>query len=548
MLNLISDAWIPVRRKDGSRVVIAPWQMADDSLAFPDWPRPDLNIACLELLIGLVFLADPPSGGRDWRARQTPDPERLRDRLAPFAPAFELMGEGPRFMQDFEKLEELPHKLVVAPASRLFIDSGGENTEKNNADLFVKRDRYGALDPATAAMALFTTQIYAYADSSKHMASLRGNGPLVTLVEPLDDGASAGLWPLVWANVPNGLPADPAAKDLPWLRSTVVSGEGGGTVPWPGKHVPETFFSMPWRVRLIAEDGMITGFVRKDFGTQYGTESVADTKGEGNKKKKTKGAGWLHPLTPYRRRKPTEPLQPVKAPGGTFFFTNWLGTVVKEGGGGEEDARAECLRSRSERSDKAFDMLVAGWAMDKAKPADFVFARVPEIRVNDNLVEALAGMISAAKPVADALIKELVACLPIPHGKKPDDFISLNAIRDRFFHEAQDRLESRIAELTAVNADPQAVARGWLDDLKGIALALFKSVAEPLLAEARIAPATINRDGKPQRVRGAGDIVGAWRRLENTFRGYGGSGQKAFQALGLEVPERGEAKKRRKSA
>ncbi|MFN3647596.1 MAG: hypothetical protein ACK4S2_13960, partial [Gemmobacter sp.] len=29
MLNLISNAWIPVLHKDGSRSVIAPWQMAD---------------------------------------------------------------------------------------------------------------------------------------------------------------------------------------------------------------------------------------------------------------------------------------------------------------------------------------------------------------------------------------------------------------------------------------------------------------------------------------------------------------------------------------
>ncbi len=546
MLNLISDAWIPVRRKDGRRAVIAPWQVADDALAFPDWPRPDLNIACLELLIGLVYLADPPRDAEDWQDRQRPDPDRLRERLEPFAPAFELMGDGPRFMQDFEKLEEPSLGLAPVPASRLFIDSGGENTERNNADLFVKRDRYGALDPATAAMALFTAQIYAYADSSKHKASLRGNGPLVTLVEPLEHGGPAGLWPLVWANVPDGTPADPNARDLPWLRLTVVSGEGGRTVPWPGRHVPETFFSMPWRMRLIAEHGLITGFVRKDFGTHYGTEDVEATKGKGEKKKK--GAGWLHPLTPYRRNKPTEPLLPVKAPSGTFFFTNWLGTVIKHAGNAAEDGRAECLRRRSERTEQAFDMVVAGWAMDKAKPADFVFARVPDIRVDDDRVEAVAGMIKAAIPVGDALREELVACLPIPQKKKAYESNSLNTIRDRFFHQAQARLEDRIAQLTAVNADPQAVAQGWLADLQRIALELFKEVAEPLLAEARIAPALVMRDGKQQRIRGAGDIVAAWRRLENTFRGDGDNGRKAFMALGLQVPEQGQVKKRRKSA
>lgn len=98
--NLISDRWIPVIGVDGTRRRIAPWEMADLTLFAPDWPRPDLNTACLELLIGLVRLVDPPAHADDWEDRQNPDPDRLRDRLAAFAPAFELLGDGPRFMQE----------------------------------------------------------------------------------------------------------------------------------------------------------------------------------------------------------------------------------------------------------------------------------------------------------------------------------------------------------------------------------------------------------------------------------------------------------------
>lgn len=154
--NLVLDAWIPVRREDGSRVVIAPWQVADGSLAFPDWPRPDLNIACLELLIGLIFLSDPPRDGDDWRARQQPDPKRLRECLAPFASVFELFGDGPRFMQDRELLE----KGVLEPESpdMLFMDSAGGQTLRNNADIMVRRRRYPSLPPELASMALYTLQ------------------------------------------------------------------------------------------------------------------------------------------------------------------------------------------------------------------------------------------------------------------------------------------------------------------------------------------------------------------------------------------------------
>ena len=129
MLNLVDDCWIPVRRKDGSRAVIAPWQMADSTLEFPDWPRPDLNIACLELLIGLVFLADPPGGAEDWEGRQPPDPDRLKERLAPFAPAFDLLGDGPRFLQDMEAFEG--KEKDPNPADMLFIDSASGQTLRN---------------------------------------------------------------------------------------------------------------------------------------------------------------------------------------------------------------------------------------------------------------------------------------------------------------------------------------------------------------------------------------------------------------------------------
>ena len=60
-----------MRDRNDERRMIAPWQMADDQLLRLDWPRPDLNLGCLEFLIGLVFLADPPENVEDWEERQT---------------------------------------------------------------------------------------------------------------------------------------------------------------------------------------------------------------------------------------------------------------------------------------------------------------------------------------------------------------------------------------------------------------------------------------------------------------------------------------------
>ncbi len=197
--NLILDSWIPVRRSDDGPRIIRPDQIAEPGVIFPDWPRADLNIACLELLIGLVFLADPPANASDWRARK-PDAQRLRQRLAPLAPAFNLTGEGPRFLQDLDPLEGEPN-----PPDMLFIDSAGGNTARNNADLMVRRGRYSALDPTLAAMALYTLQAHAPSGGAGNRTSMRGGGPTVTLVDP----GRGNLWNLIWANVPDGQPAGP---------------------------------------------------------------------------------------------------------------------------------------------------------------------------------------------------------------------------------------------------------------------------------------------------------------------------------------------------
>ena len=104
-LNLITDSWIPARR-GGEQVTLRPDQIAEEGVVRPDWPRADLNLACLELLVGLLFLADPPHDDGDWRERyEKPDPGRLRAALEPFAPYFELTAEGPRFLQDLERFE-----------------------------------------------------------------------------------------------------------------------------------------------------------------------------------------------------------------------------------------------------------------------------------------------------------------------------------------------------------------------------------------------------------------------------------------------------------
>lgn len=485
--NLIRDPWIPVRRKDGTRAVIAPWQMADDGLAFPDWPRPDLNLACLELLIGLVFLADPPGDAEDWDERQAPDPERLRARLEPFAPAFDLLGDGQRFCQDREAFEE--GVKTPNPPDMLFIDSAGGQTVRNNADLLVKRDRYPVLEPSLAAMALYTLQNHAPSGGAGNRTSMRGGGPMLTPVDP-----GGGLWPLVWANVPDGTPAPLDA--LPWMRPTRTSEKGQVVTP-EDAHPVEAFFGLPRRLRLVARDGQVVGVVQRPYGTNY--------------------AGWLHPLTPYYRQKQGTELLPRHPRAGPFGYHNWLGVVARRMKRDDDTARrAAMVDAWSERGrGRRAEAIVAGWAMDNMKPRDFTFSRAPVIDLPPETAQRMEGMVEAADEVARALRGASVAVL--------DAGEAVDAIREDFFARTRADFEAHLAKLVRAGADPSAVAESWLSVLRGTALGRFDQLSVPGLA-----------DHTPQK---QAEIASARRMLVSLLNGYGAAGRRLFDFLDLQPPE-----------
>lgn len=488
-LNLITDPWIPALATDGTRRVIAPWQMADITLERVDWPRADLNIACLELLIGLAFMADPPEDDIDWIERQTPDPDRLRTRLLPFAPAFNLMGDGPRFMQDLEPLTEEPKSPDM-----LFIDSAGGQTARNNADLMVWRDRYPALSPELAAMALYTLQAHAPSGGAGNRTSMRGGGPMVTLVEPRSD--TGALWPLTWANVPCGRPAPPDA--LPWMRKTRTSEKGQQVFP-EHSHPVEAFFGMPRRLRLIETDGRITGVVQRPYGTNY--------------------AGWDHPLTPYYRLKPDSEWLPKHPRAGHFGYRNWLGVILAGQSAADAEVegltrRAQSLRDWFGRGDrKRAQVLVAGWAMDNMKPRDFTFSRQPCVALPREQMALLEGMIEAAENYGIALraaLKPVVA-----EGE------SREALREAFFAGTEADFIASLAALERGDA-MEGVARDWLGSMRRVAMGLFERRALPGLADRRL--------GAQE------DIILAHRSLRSAFAGYGKFGKTAWDAMMLPLP------------
>ena len=109
---------------DGVKEKIAPWQLTDKYMQDPVIDlaavRPDFNGALIQFLIGLLQTTCAPQGDSDWRAwmKNPPSPEELKDKFETVAPAFNLDGDGSRFMQDLTiekeetKITEIIDKLL----------------------------------------------------------------------------------------------------------------------------------------------------------------------------------------------------------------------------------------------------------------------------------------------------------------------------------------------------------------------------------------------------------------------------------------------------
>ena len=296
-MNLIRDPWIPIRRRSGRDEYIAPWQITDDLEGDPvvalNAPRPDFNGSLAQFLIGLFQTVMPPEGNYDYEwgvlYDEPPDPSTLRESLGEFESAFEFDGEGPRFMQDFERIEG-----EVKPVSALLLENPGGQTLRLNTDHFIKRGAVDGLCHRCAAAALFSLQTNAPSGGAGHRTSMRGGGPLSTLIVPSEseNHEDTLLWKLIWLNVMtrhqtgelSGNQAKNTPSDIfPWLGPIHSSEKKTGRDTTPEDVNPlQMYWGMPRRIRLDfsgledgicgicgAEEKVIRSYVTKNYGINY---------------------------------------------------------------------------------------------------------------------------------------------------------------------------------------------------------------------------------------------------------------------------------------
>ncbi len=537
VFNLLHEAWLPVRRRSGAVTQISPAGitdgLADDPIMAFAWPRPDFNGAALEFAIGLLSTAAAPRDEDEWATwwLEPPSPAVLRERFEQFASAFVLDGPGPRFMQDIDPLEG----AKTNPIGSILIDAPGEQTIKHNTDLFVTRGGAPVLGRAAAAMAVFTLNAYAPGGGQGYRTSLRGGGPLTTLIVHDDPVRGDTLWGRIWCSVESSEMMSRRASGqvqgrpvFPWLKPTRTSEKRGGARTTPDDvHPLQVYWGMPRRTRLVFEraegrccavtgapdDVVVTAFRAKNYGTNY-------------------SEGFEHPLTPYYRATRGSATKLPRHPNPSLVgYRLWEGVVVQSSDRLRDPAQV--LRHwRNERrimvgATAGIPRLqVFGYDIyNSNKVRGWMESEMPLWHLGDretlNACESfIQRAIATATSVGGALTRavKLSRYARIKDAKGDYGFIS-----ERLFRDTENAFEEALADaLRMIDAHPDAddptlsCRQRWMGELERAGLALFDDYAPSdglegrnMLrhVQARFSLATVLRGcGKPGKSLFEGDL------------------------------------------
>jgi CRISPR system Cascade subunit CasA len=551
--DLRRESWIPFRRASGEIEWGPPSFLFEGIDSNPvvalATSRPDFNGALLEFLIGLFTAALKPEDEEAWRElwRTPPSPVDIHAALGRLPDAFGLDGDGARLLQDADLSDFVD--CEVNDIELLLIDAAGSQTARLNKDLFVKRGRVAKLGRPAAAMTLLALQTYAPSGGQGHRTSMRGGGPLTTLVEPRtrEDGGSLAheqpLWRKIWANVETAeqlrargpdATTTGAALLYPWLAPTRTSNskaQGRPTTPQDA-HPLQAYFGMPRRIRLdfVDEVGVcsLTGerdtafastFRARNYGIEYDS--------------------WMHPLSPYYRDKNGGWL-PIHGQPAGIGWRDWAGLLF----GAPDDGKrpAQCVANFAENRARKIRvgrprLHAFGYDMDNMKARGWVEAELPAYALADHeqektLARIAARLTEAASLAASAL---LIGVKSAWFQRSEDAKGDLSYVKARFWSETEGGFFAAIERALTIGAPidiETTIKREFREPLEQTALSIF----DALCPMDGLEFADVRR------------LVSARHGLRSDLRGYRKLGSKLFEALALPQPEGTKAARKRKEA
>ncbi len=496
MYSLLHQSWLPVRRRSGARQRIAPWQITDnpeDAIVALDFPRPDFNGSVMQFLIGLYQVALAPWPESDWLERFTTPlaPQRIREALQPFEQAFLLDGDGRRFMQDPSAADAEPKSIGA-----ILIEAPGQQAIRENKAFFIKEGFANVLCRSCAAAALCTMQSNAPAGGKGFRTSLRGGGPLSTVLY------AETLWQSL---VLNTLPGDEGvsvdARLFPWLATIPTREKQEVIIPADVAPMHE-YWGMPRRIFLHFAEGetfvcdvcggsdiaRVTQYSERNYGPNY------------------QSGVWKHPLTPVYATDDM-PRSPVHASSHCLRYRHWPSYVLPGGSGGTVPAPVVDLflstRSRDLRDGnidtEAIGLNTFGYDMDNMKARCWYEGRMPVFNLPVEHLEVYRDRVQAMIEVAnliggnslkavrralfgrvESITKNGAIKWMLPKGNS-DDAALPQSVSDAFWQNTESAFYHHIHDLRDVidNTDEEiALMRAWNDVLARQAVMLFDAIVD----------------------------------------------------------------------
>ncbi|MEM7180307.1 MAG: type I-E CRISPR-associated protein Cse1/CasA [Spirochaetota bacterium] len=429
-MNLLLDKWLTVQRKDGKEEKVAPYEITDglekkkpNPIVEIITPRADFKGSIYQFLIGVLQPIYSPEDEDAWKEiqRQPPSVVELKQRFSKIAYAFELLGDKQRFMQDMGLNSENKEEAI----SSLLIDSPGTNTIKENKDHFVKRGAVEKVCLECTAQALLTLQINSPSGGQGHLTSIRGGGPLTTLIIP--DDSIPSLWNTIWYNILLAEEDTSNTKDetvFPWLTDRFFKQNSGGSkATTEDLHANAVYWSFPRRILLqtVEEEGtcdicsakaevFCKTYLTKTYGLDYG------------------GGGWIHPLSPYYFKKDKDlgdTWFPYHPQSGGILYNHWQAFIY---GKTQQDKNAKVLshflRVRG-KPKKQTVVWAFGYDMDNMKARCWYESRMPIYKIPPEQTvvfeDILTKLLTAASQVASNLQKKVKDAWLNPGSKASGD-------------------------------------------------------------------------------------------------------------------------------
>lgn len=457
-MDLITEAWLPVVTRSGVKKKIALTSLPDNDILDTAFSRSDFQGAAWQLLIGLVQSTVPPKDESDWRAvwKKGVDMAEWPQALAAIRHAMQFGAQKPAFLQSFERLDSKNSSVAG-----LLIDAPGENTRKLNKDHFVKRHVGERMCPHCAVIALFTLQTNSPEGGAGYRVSLRGSGPLTTLVVPVVAN-DFSLWQKLWLNV---LPQEirPQKSEypaiFPWLTATNTCEKAVNTVTPEKAHPLQAYWGMPRRIEL--------DFTATEPGecTLCGEPHPALLRFMRNKNKGIQYSNWLHPLSPYRQvlKNASGSYHAIKGQPGGLSYNDWLGLNVESQDNISKVMPATVVRAASGRQRLPdIGLWCFAWDMEQAKARCWYQHRIPLINSSDSprAIAVIQSVVMMASAALQILIKQLKDAGFNTPGK-----VDLSIIDTAFWQETEPAfrllLEHVIPDPVFQHASTRQALRTW---------------------------------------------------------------------------------------